>query len=222
MSRSYPPLPPELHEFLEWESTIPPLPHSVRTRAVARARAALAARRAVLSAASHPIPRSRLTVVLTSAAAMTAAAGGVGYALRGWYERAASRSTAITHVVVPAREPHMASAASVVPPYPAATASGSASRPSAPEPEPDELLLLGEVRSAVANGEFALALALINEHARRFESSALAEEREALHVRALSGLGRTKEARRAADAFEARFPNSVLVRAVRRMVASKP
>jgi hypothetical protein len=95
------------------------------------------------------------------------------------------------------------------------------SRPSAPEPEPDELLLLGEVRSAVAAREFAEALAFISEHARRFERSALAEEREALHVRALSGLGRTKEARRAADAFEARFPRSVLVGAVRQMVTGK-
>jgi hypothetical protein len=222
MSRSYPPLTPELYEFLEWESTIPPLPRSVRTRAIARAREALATRRAVLFAASQPVPRSRLTAVLTSAAAITAAAGGVGYALRGWYERAASRGTATTHVVVPAREPHTASAASVVLPSPAAAASGSASRPSAPEPEPEELLILGEVRSAVADRQFAVALALINEHARRFESSALAEEREALHVRALSGLGRAKEARRAADAFEARFPNSVLVHAVLQMVASKP
>ena len=43
------------------------------------------------------------------------------------------------------------------------------------------------------------------------------EEREALHVKALAGLGRRDEARRAAAAFEDRFPRSVLLPAVRQI-----
>ena len=77
-------------------------------------------------------------------------------------------------------------------------------------------------RAAVARQDFAGALAPIVEHARRFKDGRLTEEREALRVKALSGLGRTGEAQRVADAFEARFPRSVLLPAVSRMPASAP
>jgi hypothetical protein len=43
-----------------------------------------------------------------------------------------------------------------------------------------------------------------------------------LRVKALAGLGRTDEARRAARAFRARFPRSVLLPAVSQMPASEP
>jgi hypothetical protein len=62
----------------------------------------------------------------------------------------------------------------------------------------------------------------IVEHARRFKNGRLAEEREALRVKALVGLGRTHDARRAAAAFEARFPNSVLLPAVNQMPVARP
>src|SRR5206468_1667962 len=74
------------------------------------------------------------------------------------------------------------------------------------EPGPEELALLRTARAAVARQDFAAALVPISEHARRFKNGRLAEEREALRVKALSGLGRTDEARHAARAFEARFP----------------
>jgi hypothetical protein len=85
-----------------------------------------------------------------------------------------------------------------------------------------ELHLLRRARAAVARGEFAAALPPIAEHARRFRDGRLAEEREALRVKALAGLGRNDEARRAAAAFEARFPRSVLLPAVSQMPASTP
>jgi hypothetical protein len=222
MSRSRPPLPPELHAFLEWESAIPPLPRSVRARAVARARAALAMGRAIPFVVSGQVPRIRGALALTAAVATAATAGVIGYELGGWYERAAARTEATTHVVVPVRAPYTASPAIAVVPSAAVAATGPALRPSPAQPEPDELLLLDQARSAVADRDFASALVPIGEHARRFESGLLAEEREALRVRALSGLGRTEGARRAANAFETRFPHSVLLGAVRRMAASKP
>jgi hypothetical protein len=97
---------------------------------------------------------------------------------------------------------------------------GHSPRSSLDQPAPDELRLLGEARAAVARHDFAAALGPISEHARRFRNGRLAEEREALRVRALSGLGRTDEAQRAADAFETRFPRSVLAPAVSHMPAS--
>jgi len=81
-------------------------------------------------------------------------------------------------------------------------------------PSPDELLLLQGARAAVAASDFATARNALQEHARRFPAGQLTEEREALRVKTLIGLGRPQEARQAARAFEARFPGSVLGPAV--------
>jgi hypothetical protein len=81
---------------------------------------------------------------------------------------------------------------------------------------------LDRARAAVEREEFAAALSPLAEHARRFENGWLTEEREALRVKALAGLGRDDEARRVAAAFEARFPRSPLVSAVSRISASRP
>ena len=85
-----------------------------------------------------------------------------------------------------------------------------------------ELRLLRQARAAVAREDYASALRPIAEHAHRFKDGRLAEEREALRVKALAGLGRTDDARRAATAFRARFPRSVLLSAVNKMSPSEP
>jgi len=74
-----------------------------------------------------------------------------------------------------------------------------------------ELEVLQPARAALARGDFSSALSSIAEHERRFPNGELTEEREALRVQALSGLGRTEEANRAAAAFRERFPGSVLL-----------
>jgi hypothetical protein len=66
----------------------------------------------------------------------------------------------------------------------------------------------------VLREDYAAALPPLAEHARKFRHGRLAEEREALRVKALAGLGRDRAAERAAAAFEARFPRSPLVSAV--------
>jgi hypothetical protein len=78
-----------------------------------------------------------------------------------------------------------------------------------------------EVR-ALLDQERAIPPLSAAQHARRFKTGRLVEEREALRVKALAGLGRTEEARRAAAAFRARFPRSVLLPAVSQMPASTP
>jgi Tfp pilus assembly protein PilF len=82
--------------------------------------------------------------------------------------------------------------------------------------------LLQEARAAVAREDFAPAMQLLAEHARRFKRGRLAEEREALRVKALAGLGRHDDARRAAAEFEANFPRSPLLQTVRQMPDSAP
>ena len=79
------------------------------------------------------------------------------------------------------------------------------------EPLADELATLDSARKAVARGEYRGALQQLANHERRFPSSELAEERDALRVRALKGAGLSDQANRAAKGFESRHPNSVLV-----------
>jgi hypothetical protein len=80
-----------------------------------------------------------------------------------------------------------------------------------------ELQLLRAARQDVTRGDFADALTAIAEHVRRFRNGALVEEREALRVKSLAGLGRHEDAQRAAAQFHARFPHSVLLSTFERM-----
>jgi len=97
-------------------------------------------------------------------------------------------------------------------PAPSALAPSSVKQPARPaESYAGELELLRRAHAAFAGGDFSTALRLLAEHARRFPSGRLAEEREALRVRALSSSGQGDAARRAAEAFAARFPRSVLL-----------
>ena len=86
--------------------------------------------------------------------------------------------------------------------------------------ERDEMRLLEEARSALDDDDFSGAMVPIVEHTRRFKNGRLTEEREALRVKALSGLGLRDEVRRAAADFEARFPRSPLLPAVSRFASS--
>jgi outer membrane protein assembly factor BamD (BamD/ComL family) len=74
-----------------------------------------------------------------------------------------------------------------------------------------ELRLIRQAQEAAAGERFEAALGFLAEHARRFPGGRLVEEREALRIRSLAKSGRVAEARRAAKAFRARFPRSVLL-----------
>ena len=216
-----PPLSPETRALLERERAIQPLPSAQRARAMARARTALAAGGAATSAPPSGRSRTRWAVAAAAALIASAAVGAAAYEIRARMARAPQVAPA-AHVMPVAAAPAARSAA-VADEQPVA--------PAAPVPAPGlspaeaaraELRLLREARAAVARGDFSAALTPIAEHTRRFKNGRLAEEREALRVKALAGLGRTDEARRAATAFRARFPRSVLLPAVSRMPASAP
>jgi hypothetical protein len=74
-----------------------------------------------------------------------------------------------------------------------------------------ELRILEPARRAFARGDFAAVIAAADEHERMFPSGGLAEERDALRVRALFRQHRDGDARRAAAAFRRRFPHSILL-----------
>jgi len=215
MSRSQPPLRPEVRALLDHEREIPPLPATVRARALARAHAAVLAggdRGAMLA----PAPRTRWAAAAAVFCILSVAVGAGAYQIR-----------ARAHLATPPSHPP---AASPVPPPPSVPSAPIAEvAPPAPAPAPGppalsradaaraELHLLRQARAAVAREDYAAALPPIAEHTRRFKDGRLSEEREALRVKSLAGLGRQEEARRAAAAFRARFPRSVLLSAVNQM-----
>jgi hypothetical protein len=220
-------LSPEVRALLDAERDIPEQPSAVRARAIARARAAIQA-----GIAAPPVPTGSPRVALTMrwaaaialAFATTAAVGAVTYGVSGHFARG---QPAVAVPKAPAPPPAAISAPIAVP-IAVPIVPIDESPPSRPRVFPPprlspadavraELLLLRPARAAVAREDFAAALPPIAEHARRFRDGRLAEEREALRVKALVGLGRADEARRAAAAFRAHFPHSVLLPAVGQM-----
>ena len=216
---------PEIRALLEQSKTLRPLPEVVRARALERARAAMSspapAGRAARVAASAGWPWLRVAaaaavfLALVGAGAVAAFRGRVS--IPGELARSSSpRVPPPVRAVVPAQQP--------VPPQVEIETTGETERPArAARPHESyaaELRMLQHAQAAYAGGNFADALALLAEHARRFPKGRLAEERDALRVRALVGAGRTPEARRAAAAFANRFPRSVVLPRLKEMLSA--
>ena len=217
------PVSPEVRALLDQERVIPPVSPSQRARAMARARAALAAPVVITSAPSAAAPRTRWAAAAAAVLVVGAAVAAAAYEIHTRLVPAAvARPAAVAAAPAVAARPPASSAADVaVPdlsPTPAATVAGPSSSPA--DAARAELRLLRQARAAVARGDFAAALSPIAEHTRRFKNGRLVEEREALRVKALVGLGRAGEARHAAAEFRARFPRSVLLPAVSQMPTS--
>jgi hypothetical protein len=217
------PLSPEVRALLERERVIPPVSASQRARAMARARASLATLGVATTAPSGTAPRTRWVAAAAAAMVVGASVVAAAYEIRArMAPTQAARPAAIAPVSeVVARAPAASPpAVAVADPVPTSLPAVEAPALSLAGAAGAELRLLRQARSAVAHGDFAAALSPIAEHTRRFKNGRLAEEREALRVRALAGLGRTEEARRAAAAFRVRFPRSVLLPAISQMPAS--
>jgi len=221
------PVSPEVRWLLEHERVIPPVSALQRARAMARARAALASP-AVARATFVPssaAPRRRWVAAAAAGLVISAALGAAAYEI---HSRLASVPRSRRAAVVSAPQAMVSapvgSAPAVavrdLPPAPSPTVAAPGSSPA--DAARAELHLLRQARAAVARGDFAAALSPIAEHTRRFKNGRLVEEREALRVKALGGLGRIGEARHAAAAFQARFPRSVLLPAVSQMPVSGP
>jgi hypothetical protein len=92
--------------------------------------------------------------------------------------------------------------------------------PAGPASLRQEIALLGEVQRALDQGDGSLALALLDRHVTADRQ--LAAERLAARVHALCALGRTGEARRAAETLARVHPASVQRSAVERSCAGQP
>ena len=75
---------------------------------------------------------------------------------------------------------------------------------------PEERALLDRARRQLASDEPERALTFLQQHAQRYARGALTEEREAMWVNVLVLLGRRDDARARGEAFQARFPNSLM------------
>jgi hypothetical protein len=213
------PLSPGMEALLDSVRHVDSAPEELRRRALARARASVS-----VTALAPRVKPSFGGLGLKLAAAFVVAATLVSAAtlqLRRTHKPgpAAPAPSPVPREAPSAVAPEAAPMADALTPEPSASVDESAS----PQPVPVapartareryalELEVLQPARAAVARGDFSAALSSIAEHQRRFPNGQLSEEREALRVQALSGLGRTEEATRAASSFRKRFPGSVLI-----------
>ena len=215
-------VPPELRALLDKERVIPPVSASQRARALARARAALTAPVTATAAPVSVAPRLRWAMAAAAGLVVSGAVAAAAYEIHARFApgRMAGPAAVVSVPKVVASAPPALAPAAVPDLSPAPTV--AAPGPSPADAAREELHLMRQARAAVARGDFAAALSPITEHARRFRNGRLVEEREALRVKALMGLGRSEEARHAAAAFRARFPRSVLLPAVGQMPVSRP
>lgn len=222
----------DVQPLLEAESVLVPEPEAVRRRVLSRARAAVM--RGIHRGRMADARSWRASSLGKAAAAsvlfvgLTAVAYEVGY-------RRSKETEAIAPALVPspATNPAPAEAGTIVPSSSEPVAP-PLRRPARPRPSPaaaptasgdayaSELRLLRPAQTALGRSSFADALALVDEHQRRFPSGHLAEEREALRVKALLGLERREDARRAAAAFRERFPHSALLARLQAMLGTDP
>jgi len=217
MKMKTPPLrSPEIEAFLAPHRAVLPLAPSVEARAIARAAAALESPEPAAARLPGP-PRW----VFAVAAGAVLCAGAAAYAARAWIGALLSRPP--VHVAPaaspPASEPRqyipvtpeVDPPAAIAPRAAAHVKRGVVKTSASMVATNAELQLLRVAREDVTRADFAGALAVIAEHVRRFRNGILVEEREALRVKSLAGLGRHEEAQRAAVAFHARFPRSVFL-----------
>jgi hypothetical protein len=224
--RTPPPRSPELEALLAPHRTVSALAAPVEGRAIARAAAVVAAE-SWERGDRRMLGRPRW--VFAAAAGVVLVLGAAAYAAHVWIGVPPSRppvhvAPRATPVASVPRPP------AVVPPAPQIPAQPTFSPPPPPRrrvasrasaatvlPTNAELQLLRAARQDVTRGDFADALAVIADHTRRFRNGGLVEEREALRVKSLAGMGRHEDARRAAAAFHARFPHSVFLSTFERM-----
>jgi hypothetical protein len=128
----------------------------------------------------------------------------------------ARRDTVAPAVVPPEAPtpPEAATAATASSPAPVTHAAPSSRASNAPSIK-QELELVRAAQHHLNRGEPQAALALLAEHAQKFPSGVLWEEREASRVFALCRMGNAADARALADAFVRRAPRSPFVDRVR-------
>jgi hypothetical protein len=206
-----------MNVLLERGRVVPPIPDSIRARALARARSTIGS---VAKEEPRRAPVARHRGLAIALAASVAFAGGAAAATVAFRSRVPQRPPA-TSPTPPQTVQSSCATSTPLPPSSSSVAPQTNQEPKPQRPERSisaqesyaiELGILQRAQAAYATQNFATTLLLVTEHSRRFPNGRLAEEREALRVKGLIGAGREKEANQAASAFETRFPRSPLLR----------
>lgn len=194
------------------------------------AAAAAAGAQAVLPKAL--VGKSLAAKLMIAAVVGGVGAGGVAATVTLVHRHAAARAA---HASPPRIAPAPAAATPPLPPPslsaaaeppPMATAAAATTPSAAHDPHhaarhadlAAERALLADARAAMQASDAARALAILDEHARRFPRGQLAEERDALRVAALWRGGDHDAARRRAGDFARRHPDSLFLPSVQRTV----
>jgi hypothetical protein len=214
------PLTAEAERLFALERKLPPASPELRARALVRAQAALHGAGTV--AVLRPW-RARASAPLAAALVLGVAALSLAAAWRGRHPEppqaaaapsalspAAKQANAFTVTPDTIVAPDTSTAPVLEVPALENARAQASRRQSDADAYAAELKLLRQARANVAAARFSAALGSIAEHERRFPAGRLREERDALRVKALAGLGRSDEARAAAERFGARYPRSVL------------
>jgi hypothetical protein len=143
-----------------------------------------------------------------------------------------SRTTSIAPLAPPATEPKLddedrppqeVPSPAIVPPRPAPSRATTAKEASGSRPADsrlrEESAAVLAVRNALVSGDAALALRLLDRARVDFPNGALAEDREALTVRALATGGQKEAARSRGESFLRAFPKSPYAAEVRAILA---
>jgi hypothetical protein len=228
-----------VESLLAAERELVPEPNEVRERVIERARASLASNTLPLTT---PARSARWVSVRVAAAAgvvlttLCAAAFFAGYRARSGTTDAPSPppsivvnkisepSVLVALIPVGSVSSHLTTNSDAVlgAQHPGKQSQNGASKEAIDiEGYAKELRVLQPARQAVASHDFNMALSVIAEHQRLFPSGRLAEEREALRVKALLGLGRAAEAQRAGATFRSRFPKSALLGRIEEMLGNQ-
>jgi len=235
--RVLPPFCPAIEALLSHERTIVAQVAIVRARALARARNALRARDFAVPATPSVLEHGRRVLWFAAAASIALLASGAaayqmlrspnpGASPPHFLQCAQVEPSSATGKAAPTPTAKSAPVPTVLS---ASTTPGKlagTSRPTSPvakqETVVEELQLLERAQQFAARGEHAAVLAVTNEHERHYSGGRLCEEREALRLRALIGLGREREAHQAAARFRRDFPRSVLLSKLDAALASSP
>jgi hypothetical protein len=207
-----------VREMLAQERRIPALPAATRDRALARALETVASMAVSPPIEPTPLPSLRWVAVMAVLGLGSTAGGAAAYKLSARVRAVPTTEIATARTPEPVVDGKTTDTA-IAAPHVEGSASPSPCRQGG-RPAHGEERLLEQARAALERQDFTAAMVLIVDHARRFRNGRLTEEREALRVKALSGLGLRDEVRRAAADFEARFPRSPLRAAVNRLASS--
>jgi hypothetical protein len=226
---------PEVEAMLAHERSIVPQVAIVRARALSRARAALwECDWALLPAPGRP---RRLFVAAAASVALLASAAAAYQLTRApspepergartpqsmWYAQAVPPSATAEPAAPSAEKLASARAPASAGTLPTKTSGVGlqASQPGQEDGGFGELRMLERAQKSDARRDFAAVLSVTTDIERRYPAGRLREERDALRLRALVGLGRGSEARLLATRFRHDFPRSVLLPKLDEMLAT--